>query len=75
MLVTSAPFAMDRAEMLAIVRDVVFEQDVGALRDIQAAVENDDRSRRVEFSMPYDDVGLKMRRILREMKEGEAPTG
>lgn len=75
MLVTSAPFAMDRAEMLAIVRDVVFEQDVAALQDIQAAVESDDRSGRVEFSMPYDNFGLRMRRILREMKEREASAG
>lgn len=72
LLTTSEPFAVDPEVVLHVSENVVFQQDVDAVRDMQAYVEKDARPGRVEFSMAYDRFGLKMRRILQAMKERES---
>lgn len=67
----SDPFVIDPAEVLRTIQDVVFEQDVEVVRALQGSVDEDRRPGRVEFSMAYDAYGLKMRRILKVMKERE----
>lgn len=71
LLASSDPFTQDMAKVIFDAQEVVFEQDVGALRDMQAYVETDARPGRVEFSMVFDKFGVKMRRILKAMKDRE----
>lgn len=67
----SDPFIIDKAEVLRVIQDVVFEQDVDVVREIQAHVDSDVRPGRTEFNMIYDRFGLKMRKILKDMKKQE----
>lgn len=71
MIAMSDPPAKTLDAMLYGVEEIVFEQDVEAVRAMQAYIEQDTRAGRVEFSMAYDSFGIKMRRILREMKQRE----
>lgn len=70
-LTMSDPFVIDPADVLHTIQDVVFEEDVSVLADVQAVVDADVRPGRVEFNMAYDVYGLKMRRILKAMKDRE----
>lgn len=71
MVNTSEPFGDDAAKILYDAQEIVFEQDVDAVRDMQAYIDTDARPNRVEFSMLFDRNGLKMRKILKEMKARE----
>lgn len=55
----------------AFARDVVFEQDVTAIRYMQEAIRGDLREGAVEFGIPSDRFGISMRRILRKMSEAD----
>lgn len=72
MLAINSPFTISEREALAQVEDVVFEQDVQAVRDMQAYIDEDVRPGRVEFSMAGDRFGMKMRQILARMKARES---
>lgn len=71
MMSGSHPFARDPSEFLYAVQEIVFEQDVEALRVMQKYIQDDVRPGRVEYSMAYDRLGLKMRKILNAMKQKE----
>jgi vanillate O-demethylase monooxygenase subunit len=62
---------VDREAVRARIENVVFQQDVDALKDIQVLVDEDERPGRIEVSMAGDRWGIKMRKILREMKARE----
>lgn len=64
----SDPFIIDKSEVLHVIQDVVFEQDVDVVRSLQENADREYRSGRTELSMAYDKFGVKMRRILRDLK-------
>ncbi|MBB4858685.1 vanillate O-demethylase monooxygenase subunit [Novosphingobium chloroacetimidivorans] len=70
-MVMSDPFVIDKAEVQHIIQDIVFEQDVDVVRDIQTYVDEETRTGRLEFNMIYDRFGVKMRKILDDMKKRE----
>jgi phenylpropionate dioxygenase-like ring-hydroxylating dioxygenase large terminal subunit len=70
-LTVSDPFVTPVEDVLAVVEDIVFEQDVQAVHGVQANVDEDNRPGRVEVSMAGDRWGIKMRRILKDMKAKE----
>jgi vanillate O-demethylase monooxygenase subunit len=71
MVTMSDPFTVPEEAVLHVIEDIVFEQDVQALTDIQAYVDEDNRPGRIEVSMAGDRWGIKMRKILKEMKAKE----
>jgi nitrite reductase/ring-hydroxylating ferredoxin subunit len=73
MVTMSDPFVVDEKEVLRVIEDIVFEQDVQALTDIQAYADEDRRPGRIEVSMAGDRWGIKMRKILKDMKAKELP--
>ncbi len=54
-------------------RDVVFEEDVEALGLINDYIVQDRRPGEVEFGIPGDRFGIRMRQILRKLKDKESP--
>lgn len=70
-VVMSDPFVIDASAVLRAFQDVVFEEDVEALRDVQASVDGDVRLGRVEFNMAGDRFAVRMRQILKDLKEQE----
>lgn len=68
---SSDPLTIGVDAMLHNAQDVVFEQDVEAMQYMQAHIDGDVRPGRVEFNMIWDRVGLKIRRILKDMKRRE----
>ncbi|WP_066555867.1 aromatic ring-hydroxylating dioxygenase subunit alpha [Croceicoccus bisphenolivorans] len=71
MTVISDPLVVEPAQMLHVLQEIVFEQDVEVVAEVQANVDADRRQGRTEVNMPYDRFGLRMRRILADMKARE----
>jgi phenylpropionate dioxygenase-like ring-hydroxylating dioxygenase large terminal subunit len=74
-LITSDPYVIPTEAVQNIIENVVFQQDVEAVSDIQANVNEDRRPGRIEVSMTGDRWGIKMRKMLKELKAREVAAG
>lgn len=71
----SHPLVMPALELRKLFEDVIYEDDAVALRIIQENLNREDRSGRLEFGTANDRFGVKMRKILRDMKKKEMGDG
>ena len=66
---------MPTLELRKLFEDVIYEDDAVALRVIQENLNREDRSGRLEFGTANDRFGVRMRKILRDMKKKEMGDG
>jgi vanillate O-demethylase monooxygenase subunit len=67
----SHPLQMPKEELRALFENNIYEDDAVAIRIIQENLDRENREGRLEFGTTMDRFGLKMRKVLAELKQKE----
>jgi hypothetical protein len=67
----SHPLQAPAEELRKLFEDVIYEDDAVALRVVQENLNREDREGQLEFGTANDRFGVKMRKVLRDLKAKE----